>query len=90
MGDFPRHGCSVTVDGEEIFTMSPMSQLDCERTRCAQRSERAKMAANIYTDDYVQERIDKAHADMQRAMDDLAIWQLVAEAKRRNPDGHPR
>lgn len=83
MGDFPTHNCVVTVDGEQFLTVLPCSQLDCINPVCARRANGAHLAAEMYTLDYIESRINEAQAAIRIAMDTRAHWELYREAAQR-------
>ena len=86
MGDFPIHNCQYDgADGTRVPVVQPISVLDCEQPECVQRATHANRA--IYYDlAYIKSRVEESKATVQRAIDQLDIWQLNLEAKLRAED----
>lgn len=82
MGNIPTHNCTVTIDGEEITTVKPSSVLDCDRPACKQRADMARRGTS-YELDYIESRLAQSQQRLHTVMKDMAMWELVAEAKRR-------
>ena len=83
MGDFPTHNCRVMHDGQQLAVVSPIHQLDCDQRYCKSRADQAELAADMYTLDYIQSRIDQAQATVRLGMDQVATWKLYRDAKQR-------